>query len=464
MKRADSKTGRYRINVQNLGCKVNRYESDAVLASFLNAGYTEVPDDSEADVYVVNTCGVTSEAARKSRQFARRARRINPDAVVVSMGCQVELEKDALDGATDLPDLLIGQVGKSEVLQQVEQLLSSRQQLGTDLAEPQILERDLDADFSYENLGINTRQSESRAYIKVQDGCSYQCSYCTIPRARGRSRSRPAEQILEEAKALAAAGYKEAVITGVEVASWGKERDYQGDMTLIDLLEAIDATSGLERVRLSSLEPAWVTEETAARLGRLKTLGQHFHLSLQSGSDTVLRRMRRRYTTAMYREAVERLRQAMPGAEFTTDVIVGFPGETEDEHQASLQFCEELELMRLHVFRFSPRPGTDAATMPGQVQGDVARRRSQEMQALSDRLWWSRADRMVGQPAKVLVEAVEADGASGYTEHYWPVRLETATHGELQVQDIVEVELALPSRMNQSLALPTDVRLHALLL
>ena len=454
----------HRINVQNLGCKVNRYESDAVLSSFVEAGYVPVGDEDVADVYVVNTCGVTAEAARKSRQFARRARRRNPEAIVVAMGCQVQLERDRASGAPDLPDLLIGQVGKNDVYTQVQQLLAERS--GHVLPDPDIIgSARMDEPFVYEDLGINAYQSESRAYLKVQDGCSYQCSYCTIPQARGPSRSRDPEQIVEEAKALAAAGYREAVITGVEVASYGREKGFRnmyGDegTSLIDLLERIDRESGLDRLRLSSLEPAWVTPETSARLGALRTLGHHFHLSLQSGSDRILRLMRRRYTTAMYRRAVELLRAEMADAEFTTDVIVGFPGETDEDHSESLAFCAAMNFMRMHVFRFSPRPGTDAAQMKDQVHGDISRERSNQMLALSDRQWWKRAEQVCGGTDEVLVEAVEGCSAEGYTRNYWPVRISTLD-GEAgpKVQDIVRVTLHLPEEENKHLSLPTEVRL-----
>lgn len=454
----------HRISVQNLGCKVNRYESDAVLSSFVEAGYTAVNDDGIADVYVVNTCGVTAEAARKSRQFARRARRRNPDAIVVAMGCQVQLEKDRAEGETDLPDLLIGQAGKGDVYEQVQRLLAERR--GCDPARANIIgQTKMDEPFAYEDLGINASQSESRACLKVQDGCSYSCSYCTIPKARGQSRSRNPEQILEEAKALAAAGYREAVITGVEVASYGREKGFRelyGDKgtSLIDLLERIDRESGLSRLRLSSLEPAWVTPETAARLAGLKTLGHHFHLSLQSGSDRILRLMRRRYTAAMYRRAVELLRHEMKDAEFTTDIIVGFPGETEEDHDESLAFCAEMDFMRMHVFRFSPRPGTDAAAMKDQVHGDLSRERSNQMLALSDRQWWKRAEQVCGSSDEVLVEAVFGASAEGYTRSYWPVEIRSDEgEAERKVQDIVKVRLQLPEEANKHLSLPTEVRL-----
>lgn len=458
----------HRINVQNLGCKVNRYESDAVLSSFIEAGYAPVNDDEIADVYVVNTCGVTSEAARKSRQFARRVRRQNPEAIVVAMGCQVQLEYDETQDSDNLPDLLIGQVGKSEVPQQVQRLLDER--LGKTLMPLETTgdatdSAKMDEPFQYEDLGINSTQSESRAYIKVQDGCSYQCSYCTIPRARGRSRSRGAEQILKEAKALAKAGYKEAVITGVEVASYGKEKDFVGipggsGNPLLELLERLDAESGLKRIRLSSLEPAWVTEDTAERLAQLETLGHHFHLSLQSGSDRILRLMRRRYTTKMYREAVRLLRAKMVDAEFTTDVIVGFPGETEEDHAESLAFCEEMGFMRLHVFRFSPRPRTDAALMGDRIHGDIMKERSAEMQALSDRQWWSKAEALQGSSEEVLIESIREDWADGYTRNYWPISIDMrSTSGEVKIQDIVPVRLELPNKKNKHVSLPTEVRL-----
>lgn len=422
-----------RAAFHTLGCKTNHYETDAISRQFSQAGFGIVPFDSFAEVYLVNTCTVTGEAGRKSRQMLRRARKINPSAVVVAIGCHSELADDQ-----DIADIVVGTAGKGQVLAKVSVELERR---GCRLPSAQgVLPAGSTAEDcpgDYEELGLVDRQSETRAYVKIEDGCDNFCAYCAIPFARGRVRSRSSSAILAETAALAAAGYREIVLTGIHVCSFGADHGLPSH-TVMELALEMAAVSGIERIRLGSLEPQSVTAEFIALAVKNAKLLPHFHLSLQSGSDRILRLMNRHYDTAEYRAVVAALRRAYDRPGLTTDVIVGFPGETADDHRDSLDFCRETGFSRLHVFRYSRREGTRAAGMPDQVPPQVAAVRSQEMIALADNMALAFHRSQIGRTQAVLLEKLRPDGLfDGYSPEYVPVR--TPAQPGLQEGQIIQV-------------------------
>ncbi len=392
------------VAVENLGCKVNRYESDAISQSFTAAGYQVVDYSGKADIYILNTCGVTAEAARKSRQLLHRAKKQNPEALVVAIGCQAELAPDELPA-----DLCVGNSGKENLVTTVEDFL----QYGT---QPDRVE--IGREREYAEFGRVTQQQETRAYLKVQDGCNNFCSYCAIPYARGRVRSREAANVLAEAEQLAAEGFQEVVLTGIHVCSYGADRG-EGPEALADLIAQLAEVEGIRRIRLSSLEPQSITEAFVEKIKAIPKLCPHFHLSLQSGSDAVLKAMNRNYDTAKYREVVSRLREAFPVCGITTDVIVGFPGETEENFEESLAFAEEIGFSRLHVFRYSERPGTKAVGFKWKVPAALAKARSELMISLGNRLQQKAFAEAKGRTCEVLLEnRDEAGNWQGYTPDY----------------------------------------------
>jgi len=406
-----------------LGCKTNHYETDAIALRFSEAGFERVEFDEKADVYVINTCTVTGEADRKSRQMLRRAKRQAPDAVVVAMGCHAELSD-----AKNYADIVIGTHGKARALELVMDYLGrSVLQPAEQVAAESDVPNAIPPEDLFEELGIVDQQSECRAHIKIEDGCNSFCSYCAIPLARGRIRSREERAILAEAQALAAAGYREIVLTGIHVCSYGLDRG-EGSHAVVALAAKLAQIPGIERIRLGSLEPLSITPVFIELAKANPKLCPHFHLSMQSGSDTVLKRMNRRYTTSQFRSVAQALRKAFPDASLTTDVIVGFPGETEPEFAETLQFCQEIGFARMHVFRYSPRQGTQAARMPGQVPAAISVRRSRALQELAEQMATAFHLRQLDQLQSVLVETLTEQGAAeGYSAAYVPVRIEPAT-------------------------------------
>lgn len=399
------------VAFHTLGCKVNQYETESMKELFEAKGYRVVSDQEKADIYVINTCTVTKLSDRKSRQFIRRAKRINPDAKVVAVGCYVQVAEDEV-AAIEGIDLLLGTGHKAEIVREVETLTEGEQRaVVSDVMKPH----------AYEGMTIETLDEKTRAFVKIQDGCNQFCAYCIIPYARGAIRSRNAEDVLAELKRLIASGYEEIVLTGIHLASYGldlKEKD-----ALIRLIERVDQLPGLRRLRLGSLEPKWVTEDVARRLGALKTVAPHFHLSLQSGSDTVLERMNRRYTTAEYEAAVAVLRESFEHPRFTTDIIVGFPGETDEEFAETLEYVERIGFADVHVFPFSPREGTPAAGFSGQLDGNVkserAKRLTELVRGIREQVFLDHC----GQTFEVLLEKQWLpDGTRlGHTANYAPV-------------------------------------------
>ena len=378
--------------LHNLGCKVNAYETEAMQEMLEKAGYEIVPFKEGADVYVINTCTVTNIADRKSRQMLHRARKMNPDAVVVAAGCYVQ----AQDGKGQDPciDIVLGNNHKKDLVRILDEYAAKR----ASAAEIEDISRTRE----YESLHLTKPGDHTRAYIKVQDGCNQFCTYCIIPYARGRVRSRVMEDVLREVRELAEGGYKEVVLTGIHLSSYGI--DFDRERHLLELIRAVHEVDGIERIRLGSLEPGIITEEFARELSRIPEICPHFHLSLQSGCDATLKRMNRRYTSAEYAEKCRILRKYFDDPALTTDVIVGFPGETEEEFRASYDFVDSIDFYETHIFKYSRRNGTKAAVMPDQVSEQVKAERSAVMIGLGERKRAAYEKRYVGREVEVLVE------------------------------------------------------------
>ncbi|MDE5931531.1 MAG: tRNA (N(6)-L-threonylcarbamoyladenosine(37)-C(2))-methylthiotransferase MtaB [Lachnospiraceae bacterium] len=401
------------IALHNLGCKVNGYEMDVMQQILQEKGYKIVPFDEKADVYIINTCTVTNIADQKSRQMLHRAKKKNPDAVVVAVGCYVQTgeEKIAEDAAIDL---VIGNNRKKDVVEILEKYLAAKES-GTLQDKDKTLQSqtviDINHTQEYEEMQLTGTGGHTRAYVKIQDGCNQFCSYCIIPYARGRVRSRREEDILAEVSGLVKTGYQEIVLTGIHISSYGVDR---GGPELLQLLEKLNAVEGLRRIRLGSLEPGIITEEFAEKLSALSKVCPHFHLSLQSGCDETLRRMNRRYTTGEYLEKVEILRRYFERPAITTDVIVGFPGETEEEFASTEAFLEKVHFYEMHIFKYSKRQGTRAAVMENQVADQVKTERSGRLMALERRMSQEYRQSFVGEKVEVLYEEAKKIGEIVY--------------------------------------------------
>ncbi|WP_394522984.1 tRNA (N(6)-L-threonylcarbamoyladenosine(37)-C(2))-methylthiotransferase MtaB [Lacrimispora sp. JR3] len=401
--------------LHNLGCKVNSYETEAMQQLLERAGYEIVPFTEKADVYIINTCSVTNIADRKSRQMLHRAKNMNPEAVVVAAGCYVqaageELKKD------EAVDLVIGNNKKTELVPILEDYFADREE---ELEETII---DIRRTREYESLSIDKIADHTRAFIKVQDGCNQFCSYCIIPYTRGQVRSRRPEEVAEEIKRLIGSGFQEVVLTGIHLSSYGKDFAEEERLTLLDLIVKIHDIEGLKRIRLGSLEPRIVTEEFAAALSSLDKICPHFHLSLQSGCDSTLKRMNRCYTAEEYFNCCKILRKAFPNPAITTDVIVGFPGETEEEFLVTREYLEKVRFYEMHVFKYSRRNGTRAAQMTDQIPESVKSVRSNELLKLEKEMSLAYRKSCTGSRAQVLMEeAYEWDGTTymiGHTREY----------------------------------------------
>ncbi|MCO7147698.1 tRNA (N(6)-L-threonylcarbamoyladenosine(37)-C(2))-methylthiotransferase MtaB [Coprococcus catus] len=406
-----------------LGCKVNQYETDAMRGSFEAEGYEVKEFSQEASVYVINTCTVTNMADRKSRQMMHRAKKKNPDGIIVAVGCYVQAAKEQLEEDT-LIDLVIGNNMKSQVVQIVEQYIQDNRH--TEDRDAYVA--DIAHSHEYETMHIETVSEHTRAYIKIQDGCNQFCSYCIIPYARGRVRSRKMEDILQEVRNLTANGYKEIVLTGIHISSYGLDFEHTADeqedygpfknSALIDLIETLSGIEGLERIRLGSLEPRIITENFVRRLCKVPQICPHFHLSLQSGCDETLKRMNRHYTTALYLEKCGILRQYFDRPALTTDVIVGFPGETEEEFAQTERFLETVHFSDMHIFKYSKRRGTKAADMPNQIDPQIQSVRSEKLIALGEKMKDDFLEACKDQEQIVLIEEeTEIDGTKYMTGH-----------------------------------------------
>ena len=392
------------------GCKVNQYETNAMEQEFANKGYTILKPTQKADIYVINTCTVTNIAERKSRQMLRRVKQINEDAVLVVCGCYAEVAREELANINEI-DLILNSKEKKNIVEIVEKFEKDGQRNIVD--ENETLDEFVD-------FGSVTYTEKNRAVIKVQDGCNMFCTYCIIPYARGRIRSRKIDSVVKEITDIAKTGIKEVVITGIHVASYGKDWDEQGkkQIRLIDLLEEINKIDGIERIRLGSLEPTLITEEFLQRLTKLEKVCDHFHLSLQSGCDATLKRMNRKYTTSQFKEITDRLKKAYPEVSLTTDIIVGFPGETDEEFEKTYKFLKEINFYKMHVFKYSPRKGTPAAKMINQVDGNIKEQRSRKLIDLSNKNENMHNEQYIGKDVDVLFEEFEKGYFRGHTANY----------------------------------------------
>lgn len=412
--------------LHNLGCKVNAYETEAMQHLLEEAGYEIVPFTQKADVYVINTCSVTNMADRKSRQMLHKAKKNNPDSIVVAAGCYVQTsEKEVLNDLS--VDIVIGNDRKHDLVRLLEEYsLDSVNDTVDDIN---------DGKHDFEELFIDQTKEHTRAFIKVQDGCNQFCSYCIIPYARGRVRSRRFENVIAEVERLAANGFKEVVLTGIHLSSYGV--DFEEATGLLELIQAVNAVKGIERIRLGSLEPKIVTEHFASELSKLDKICPHFHLSLQSGCDATLKRMNRKYTTKEYERGCELLRKYFVHPAITTDVIVGFPGETEEEFEQTKAYLEHIHFYEMHIFKYSKRKGTRAAVMPDQIDEQIKAARSEKLIVLGHDMSKEFRKFYIGKNEEVLFEEKAVIGDKeyfvGYTKEYVKVAKETAENLENQI-------------------------------
>ena len=390
-----------------LGCKVNQYETNAMIQKFIEQGYNIVEHTKKADIYIINTCTVTNMSDRKSRQMLRRVKDLNPHAIVVACGCYVQVAKEELKNIKEI-DLILGNNEKKEIVKYIEKYIDEKKQIQST--------EDVMQTREFVDFGDVTYTEKTRAVIKVQDGCDRFCSYCIIPYARGRVRSRKPESVISEIENIAKEGIKEVVITGIHVASYGK--DFKDNYKLIDLLEEINKIDGIERIRLGSIEPLLIDEEFMSRLTKLEKICHHFHLSLQSGCDETLKRMNRRYTTEKFEKIVNLLRENYNDVILTTDIIVGFPGETEEEFNKTYEFLKKIKFYKMHIFKYSQRKGTKADSMPMQIDGNIKEIRSQKLIELSDNNEIEYNKSYIGKEVEVLFEERKNGYYKGHTKNY----------------------------------------------
>ena len=444
-----------KVHFISLGCKTNQYETNAMEQSFINNGYELVPKNEKADIYVVNTCSVTNIAERKSRQMLRRAKEINPDAIIIASGCYAQVAKEEILKIKEV-DLIIGINEKNNIVEIVENYLKNSKNEKTIVS-------DVMHHKNYEEFGTTTYTEEARAVIKVQDGCDRFCTYCIIPYARGRVRSRNPENIINEIREIAKKGIKEIVLTGIHIASYGKDFSDEmvksfreqygyseeftafnpkddlatGGFRLIELLEQINKIDEIKRIRLGSIEPKLITEEFVNRLSKLDKICNHFHLSLQSGCDETLKRMNRRYTTTEFRNICNLLRSNFEDVALTTDVIVGFPGETEKEFNDTYEFLQDINFYKMHIFKYSPKKGTVAEKMENQIDGSVKELRSQKLIELSNENEIEFNKKYIGKQVEVLFEEKDGEGYfKGHTSNYILVKVKTDENLENKLKKV----------------------------
>lgn len=390
-----------------LGCKVNQYETNAMKQEFIEAGYNQVNFEEIADIYIINTCTVTNMSDRKSRQILRRVKEKNKDAILVVTGCYAQVAKNELENIEDI-DIILGNTEKKNIVEYLEEFIKNRNKKEN--------VSDISKEKDITEFGTVAYTEKTRAVIKIQDGCDRFCSYCIIPYARGRVRSRKKEDIISEIIQIAKDGIKEIVITGIHIASYGK--DFKEEFKLIDLLEEINKINNIKRIRLGSLEPTIIDEEFVGRLVKLEKICDHFHLSLQSGCDDTLKRMNRRYTTKQFEKSTNLLKKAYPNVSLTTDIIVGFPGETDKEFENTYKFLDKMNFYKMHVFKYSKRNGTIAAKMENQIDGSIKEIRSAKLIELSSKQQIEHNKKYNGKEIKVLLEEKEDNYIKGHTTNY----------------------------------------------
>lgn len=420
-----------KVALHNLGCKVNAYETEAMQEMLENNGYEIVPFKEGADIYIINTCTVTNMADRKSRQMLHRAKKMNPNAIVVATGCYVQAKENSGE-VDECIDVIIGNNRKKDLIEILEQHISKA-----------VI--DINHTKEYEQMHLSKTAEHTRAYIKVQDGCNQFCTYCIIPFARGRVRSRAKDDVIREVTDLANNGYKEVVLTGIHLSSYGVDLDGEN---LLSLILAVNEVEGIERIRLGSLEPRIITEEFAKTIASLPKMCPHFHLSLQSGCDETLRRMNRRYTTEEYYEKCQLLRKYFDNPALTTDVIVGFPGETEEEFAKSKAFVDKVDFYETHIFKYSKRQGTKAAVMENQVSEQIKTLRSNELLELDQQKRTKYEENLLGKEVEVLMEeSILINGETfqvGHTKEYVKIALQTEKNLQNQV---INVEIVSQSQI-----------------
>ena len=398
-----------KVALHNLGCKVNAYEVEAMQQLLENAGYETVPFEEGADVYVINTCTVTNIADRKSRQMLHKAKKMNPDAIVVATGCYAQADTEKLKEDTAV-DLILGNNQKTQIVEALEEYEKEHAK------QVQVIE--INHTKEYEELSISSTAEHVRAYIKVQDGCNQFCTYCIIPFARGRVRSRKIEEVLSEVETLAAKGYKEVVLPGIHLSSYGVDFPKEERESLLSLIQAVSRVEGISRIRLGSLEPRIITEEFLEGIVKTGKVCPHFHLSLQSGCNKTLKNMNRRYSAQEYAEKCELIRKFYPAPALTTDVIVGFPQETEEDFEESYEFVKKIHFYETHIFKYSRRHGTKAASMDGQLTEAAKAQRSDRMLELHEIRAREYEEAMIGKKMELLLEEeIEIDGRPWYVGH-----------------------------------------------
>ena len=426
-----------------LGCKVNQYETNAMIEQFIKKKYTIKEFNEEADIYIINTCTVTNMADRKSRQMLRRAKELNPNSIIVACGCYAQVAKEELAKIPEI-DLIYGTNEKNKIADLIEEKMTEEVlKTKKDGKEKETKVTDVMYQKEFLDFGVTDYTEKTRAVIKVQDGCDRFCSYCIIPYARGHVRSRKIQNVVEEIKNIAQKGIKEVVITGIHLASYGK--DFKPHAQLIDLLEEINKIDGIERIRLGSLEPTLITVEFLDRLSKLEKICDHFHLSLQSGCDETLKRMNRRYTTKEFEEGVELIRKYYKNVALTTDIIVGFPGETDEEFNKTYEFLKKINFYQMHIFKYSPRKGTKAAVMPNQIDGNIKEQRSTKLIELSHNNEIKYNEKEVGKELEVLWEEKEGDYIKGHTKNYKVVKIPYKnienTISKAKIENVEKLEL-----------------------
>ena len=414
------------FNIITLGCKVNQYESEAVEELFLEKGYQR--QARNADIYVINTCTVTNMSDRKSRQMISRARRDNPDAVIAVMGCYSQVKPEEVAEINGV-DIVLGSRNKESVVELCEDILKKKNVRDKIIAPSETK--------SFEELQISNQTEMTRAYLKIQDGCNMYCSYCLIPYARGNIVSRGIGDIVEETKRLAANGFKEIVLTGIHVSSFGK--DFNEDISLIDAIEAVAEVDGIERIRLSSMEPRHISRNFLERMKATGKACDHFHLSLQSGSDDILKAMNRKYDTVIFKQKVNLIREVFPNAGITTDIIVGFPGETEENHKQTMSFVEEIKFSKTHLFKFSPREGTRAAKMGDQINGNIKKERLHDLEKLEEKNRIEFLEKQLDQILSVLIES--KSDFKGYSGGYSTNYLKVNVKENIPANTVVDVRI-----------------------
>ena len=419
-----------------LGCKTNQYETNGMMQKFIEAGYKICDLQEKPDIYVVNTCTVTNIADRKSRQSLRRIKE-KGQTIIVAVGCYAQVAKEQLENMPEI-DIVLGNKEKKDIVKYVESFLQKRKD-DKEKNTPIIEVADISKQKEFDEYGCITYTERARTEIKIQDGCNNFCTYCLIPYARGRIRSRNKENVLKEVSDIAKSGIKEIVLTGIHIASYGK--DFEEEYRLIDLLEDLNKIEGIERIRLGSLEPTIVTEEFAKRLSKLQKICNHFHLSLQSGCNETLKRMNRKYTTEEFKQVTERLRKYFKDVNLTTDIIVGFPGETEEEFNITYNFLKDIKFYKMHVFKYSKRDGTIAAKMPDQIDGNIAEERSRKLIELSEKNMKVYNEKYIGKEVEVLFEEKQGDFWVGHTRNYMIVKINSKENLENVIRHVIIKEV-----------------------